>query len=160
MQAGRARVLLDGEVFVDNWNPTERSERSTGMGSAELARTIDLVAGRRYELVVEAIPGRARARWSVGRAASRRAADDLIERAVAAARTRRRGRLRRRLRRRSGRPKGNDRESMTLPGAQDELVHAVAAVNPRTIVVVNAASPVDDAVGGRRRRGAPVLVRG
>ena len=38
---------------------------------------------------------------------------------------------------------GNDRESMTLPGAQDELVHAVAAVNPRTIVVVNAASPVD-----------------
>ena len=37
---------------------------------------------------------------------------------------------------------GNDRESMTLPGAQDDLVRAVAAANPRTIVVVNAASPV------------------
>ena len=37
---------------------------------------------------------------------------------------------------------GNDRESMTLPGAQDDLVRAVAAANPRTVVVVNAASPV------------------
>ena len=31
---------------------------------------------------------------------------------------------------------------MTLPGLQDELVAAVAAVNPRTVVVVNAGSPV------------------
>ena len=38
---------------------------------------------------------------------------------------------------------GNDRESMALPPPQDELVRAVAAVNPRTTVVVNAASPVD-----------------
>ena len=38
---------------------------------------------------------------------------------------------------------GNDRESMALPPPQDELVAAVAAANPRTVVVVNAASPVD-----------------
>ena len=56
VQAGRARVLLDGEVFLDNWNPTERGEAFYGMGSAELAETVDLVAGQRYELVVEAIP--------------------------------------------------------------------------------------------------------
>jgi beta-glucosidase len=37
---------------------------------------------------------------------------------------------------------GFDRTSLALPGRQDELVRAVAAVNPRTIVVVNAGSPV------------------
>ena len=37
---------------------------------------------------------------------------------------------------------GVDRMSLRLPGRQDELVARVAAVNPRTIVVVNAGSPV------------------
>jgi beta-glucosidase len=37
---------------------------------------------------------------------------------------------------------GLDRVSLELPGRQDELVRAVAAVNPRTIVVVNTAGPV------------------
>jgi beta-glucosidase len=37
---------------------------------------------------------------------------------------------------------GFDRASLALPGRQDELVHRVAAANPRTVVVVNAGSPV------------------
>jgi beta-glucosidase len=37
---------------------------------------------------------------------------------------------------------GFDRDSLALPGGQDELVRRVAAVNPRTIVVVNAGAPV------------------
>jgi beta-glucosidase len=37
---------------------------------------------------------------------------------------------------------GYDRESLALPGRQDELVRAVAAANPRTVVVVNSGSPV------------------
>ncbi len=38
---------------------------------------------------------------------------------------------------------GYDRSSLALPGHQDDLVRAVAAVNPNTIVVVNAGSPVE-----------------
>ena len=38
---------------------------------------------------------------------------------------------------------GFDRTSLTLPGRQDELVRAVAAVNPRTVVVVNSGAPVE-----------------
>jgi beta-glucosidase len=38
---------------------------------------------------------------------------------------------------------GHDRTSMALPGGQDELVRRVAAANPRTVVVVNAGSPVE-----------------
>ncbi len=37
---------------------------------------------------------------------------------------------------------GYDRDSLALPGRQDALVRAVAAVNPRTVVVVNAGAPV------------------
>jgi beta-glucosidase len=37
---------------------------------------------------------------------------------------------------------GFDRTSLALPGDQDELVRRVAAVNPRTVVVVNSGAPV------------------
>ncbi|MET0671936.1 MAG: glycoside hydrolase family 3 C-terminal domain-containing protein [Microbacterium pygmaeum] len=37
---------------------------------------------------------------------------------------------------------GYDRTDLHLPGRQDDLVRAVVAANPRTIVVVNAGSPV------------------
>ena len=37
---------------------------------------------------------------------------------------------------------GRDRVSLALPGRQDELVAAVAAANPHTVVVVNSGSPV------------------
>ncbi|MCX5390481.1 glycoside hydrolase family 3 protein [Streptomyces sp. NBC_00094] len=38
---------------------------------------------------------------------------------------------------------GFDRKDLALPGRQDELVRAVAAVNPNTVVIVNAGSPVE-----------------
>ncbi|MDT7624973.1 MAG: beta-glucosidase [Pseudonocardiales bacterium] len=37
---------------------------------------------------------------------------------------------------------GFDRTGLALPGAQDDLVRAVAAANPRTVVVVNSGGPV------------------
>ena len=38
---------------------------------------------------------------------------------------------------------GRDRKTVTLPGRQDELVERVAAVNSKTIVVVNSGCPMD-----------------
>ncbi len=37
---------------------------------------------------------------------------------------------------------GQDRESLSLPAAQDELIARVAAANPNTVVVLNVGSPV------------------
>ncbi len=37
---------------------------------------------------------------------------------------------------------GHDRPSLSLPGAQDRLIEAVAAANPRTVVVLSTAGPV------------------
>jgi beta-glucosidase len=47
---------------------------------------------------------------------------------------------------------GYDRTTLALPGRQDDLVRAVVAANPRTVVLVNAGSPVllpwrDDVAG-------------
>ncbi|MCZ9635319.1 beta-glucosidase family protein [Rhodococcus sp. BH5] len=42
----------------------------------------------------------------------------------------------------NGESEGWDRSSLRLPGDQDDLVASVAAVNPRTIVVVNAGAPL------------------
>ncbi|MFG2653351.1 glycoside hydrolase family 3 C-terminal domain-containing protein [Streptomyces sp. NPDC048436] len=50
---------------------------------------------------------------------------------------------------------GHDRTSLALPGRQDELVAAVAAANPRTIVVVNAGGPME--LPWRERAGAVLL---
>ncbi|MFD7530929.1 glycoside hydrolase family 3 protein [Streptomyces sp. NPDC059849] len=38
---------------------------------------------------------------------------------------------------------GFDRTDLRLPGHQDDLVHAVAAANPNTVVIVNSGSPVE-----------------
>ena len=38
---------------------------------------------------------------------------------------------------------GFDRKDLELPGRQNELVEAIAAVNPNTVVVVNSGSPVE-----------------
>ena len=38
---------------------------------------------------------------------------------------------------------GHDRTNLKLPGRQNDLVAAVAAANPRTVVVVNAGAPVE-----------------
>ncbi|MEV8313624.1 glycoside hydrolase family 3 C-terminal domain-containing protein [Streptomyces sp. NPDC059900] len=50
---------------------------------------------------------------------------------------------------------GHDRTSLTLPGRQDELVSAVAAANPRTVVVVNSGGPVE--LPWREEAGAVLL---
>ena len=55
---------------------------------------------------------------------------------------------------------GVDRDSLALPGRQDELVARVAAANPRTVVVVNAGAPVLLPWAGRRRRHPARLVPG
>jgi beta-glucosidase len=141
VQVGRARLLIDGEVVVDNWNPTGRSEAFMGFASAEVTATIDLVAGERHALEVDyVLAGPSQGALQIG--CTPPAPPDLMERAVA-------------LAARADvvvcvvgtdadwETEGNDRASMALPAPQDDLIRAVAAANPNTVVAVNAASPVE-----------------
>jgi beta-glucosidase len=140
VQVGRARLRVDGALVVDNWNPTERSDAFMGFGSAQAAGTAELEAGRAYALEVEFVPPGGLGGLQIG--CRPPAPPDLMDRAVAAAR-------------RADavvcvvgtdhdwESEGDDRDALGLPPPQDELVRAVAAANPRTVVVLNAASPVE-----------------
>ncbi|MFD8735384.1 glycoside hydrolase family 3 C-terminal domain-containing protein, partial [Streptomyces sp. NPDC059618] len=54
-----------------------------------------------------------------------------------------------------GESEGRDRDDLRLGGRQDELVHAVTAADPRTVVVVNSGGPVE--LPWRARAGAVLL---
>ena len=139
VQVGRARCTIDGEVVVDNWHPTGHSALFMGFGSERAAGTIAVEAGREYEVVVDLVPPPGAGAIEVGCAPP--TPPDLLERAVAAART-------------ADavvcvvgtdpdwETEGRDRTTLALPPGQDDLVRAVAAANPRTVVVVNAGAPV------------------
>jgi beta-glucosidase len=139
---GRSRLLLDGEVALDNWDPQPGGEHFFGAGSREVCAEVALDAERRYEvelLFEKTSPKQALA----GVRASILLPDppDLMERAVAAAKDADAALVVVGLDA-EWETEGRDRESWALPGRQAELVERVAAVNPRTIVVVNAGSPV------------------
>ena len=140
VQVGRARLRIDGEVVVDNWEPTGRSEAFMGFASAEATATVELAAGVAHALDVEfVLAGPSMGALAIG--CTPPAPADLLDRAVA-------------LGARADivvcvvgtdgdwETEGTDRPSMALPPPQDDLVRAVAAVNARTAVVVNAAAPV------------------
>jgi beta-glucosidase len=137
---GPVTVRLDGATVIEIAD-TRRGGSYYGLGSPEVRGVVALESGRRYALEVdypvttdEPLRG-----FTVG--ARPVPTGDEIEQAVSAAaaaevavvivgtdhdwET-----------------EGEDRTSMALPGNQDELVAAVAAANPNTIVVINAGAPV------------------
>jgi beta-glucosidase len=142
VQAGRARLLVDGQALLDGFAaPPEMGTDFFGLGSQEISATLQLEAGSDVEIVVEYSSAFSHGLHGVkiGHQPPRR--DDAIGEAVEAART-------------ADvavvvvgtseewESEGHDRASMALPGEQDELVRRVCAVNPRTVVVVCAGAPV------------------
>jgi beta-glucosidase len=140
--AGRAVLRLDGAVVVDNTDPV-RGSSFYGAGSEPVEVTFDLAAGRSYELAVDVWP-RSSSSPIMGARIGAAPPDrgDEFERAVDAAAAAdvavvvvgSNGQWE---------SEGHDRLDLSLPGRQRELVEAVLAVNRRTIVVVNAGSPVE-----------------
>jgi beta-glucosidase len=142
-QSGRARVLVDGEVMLDGFKspPPTGGVDFFGLGSSDLVAEVDLHCGTPIEVVVEYAPIAAVfAGFRLGFRALD--AERLLERAVEVA---------------SAadvavvvvgttgewETESRDRPLFELPGRQPELIRRVAAANPRTVVIVNAAAPVD-----------------
>ena len=140
--AGRAVLRLDGGVVVDNTDPV-RGSSFYGAGSEPVEVTFDLAAGHSYDLTVEIWPRSSSSPIMGARiGASPPDTGDEFERAVAAAAEAdvavvvvgSNGQWE---------SEGHDRPDLALPGRQRELVEAVLEVNRRTVVVVNAGSPVE-----------------
>ena len=140
--AGRSVLRLDGEVVLDNSEP-RRGKGFYGFGSEPVQAEIELEVGKHYAVEVDVWP--LNASWTVlgARIGAARPADDAeFDRAVEVARwadvavvvvglTN------------EWESEGFDRPDLSLPGRQAELVDAVCEANPRTVVVVNAGSPVE-----------------
>jgi beta-glucosidase len=140
--AGRSVLRLDGDVVVDNTDPA-RGQGFYGAGSAPVEVTFDLAAGRTYDLAVEVWPRSASSPIMGARiGASPPDTGDEFERAVRAAAEAdvavvvvgSNG---------EWESEGHDRPDLSLPGRQRELIEAVIEANRRTVVVVNAGSPVE-----------------
>jgi len=137
--AGRAVLRLNGAVVVDNTEPT-RGVGFYGAGSEPVETEHDFEEGRSYELAVEVWPRTAIMGARVG--AARPEVGDEFERAVTLARAADVAVVV--VGSNSGwETEGHDRPDLSLPGRQRELVEAVVDANPRTVVVVNAGSPVE-----------------
>ncbi len=142
-QAGLARLLVNDEVVLDGFTnrPPPGGNDFFGQASQDLVADVHFEQGAPVDMVVEyAFSETSLAGFRVGFRTSD--SEALLERAVVAAaaadvaivcvgtsaETE---------------TEGRDRTTLALPGRQAELVRRVAAVNNRTVVVVNAAAPVD-----------------
>lgn len=131
---GRATVRIDGEVVMVG---SREAELFLDGPRYPLQAAIDLTAGTPVELEIDYQPGPAIVIPPMGLGPTLRLGwqppDRLIDQAVAAAAAADAAVVV--VNQASG--EGMDRDSLALPGDQDELVRRVAAVNPRTVVVLN-----------------------
>ena len=142
---GMLRVSVDGTSLAEAKTEFRRDSVQALSQPPELRVPLQLQAGRDVDLLIELRPnargphaGFASLRFGI---APKQEDDKLMAEAVVAA---------------AGadvavvvvgsadgtESEGYDRESMVLPGRQDELVRHVAAANPNTVVVVNSGMPV------------------
>ncbi len=140
--AGLARVLVDGELVIDNWTRWERGDLFYGMGSTEVTGTVDLRAGRGCLVEVEYSKQGSPVAGGIRVGILPPMPDDAMERAVEAARESDAAIVVVGLDA-DWETEGSDRVNLELPGRQAELVARVAAVNPRTVVVLEAGGPLD-----------------
>jgi len=136
---GAPNTVIGGETLTVGGRPLPIGDAYYGMGSTEQLLPLDCVADQPVPIDIEILLDGGFAAMRLGVRPPQDAG--MFDRAVAAARdadvavvvvgTND-----------EWETEGSDRSSLSLPGAQDELVAAVAAANPRTVVVVNTGSPV------------------
>ncbi len=152
VEAGRARLLVDDDVVVDGTTGhIPRGHEFFGLGSVELTAGVELVADHPVAIALEyssedsgglgAVKLGCRAPGSAAElladAERVAAAADVVVVAVGT--------------NDDWESEGHDRDTLSLPGAQDELLERVIAANADTVVVVNAGAPVLlDAADGAR----------
>ncbi len=142
--AGFAKVYVDGKLIADAWTNWQKGRTFFEEGCDEVVGTIDLEAGRAYQVVIEfatkafATLGLAAFAAGIGKPLG----DDAIAEAVRVARNADTAIV---FIGRNGEwdTEGSDLPSIDLPGRQNELVAAIANANPNTIVVMQTGGPVE-----------------
>jgi beta-glucosidase len=137
---GRLRVTVDGTMVAEATTVAPHDVVEALSRPPELRVPVELHAGREVEVRIEYRPEGRFVTLRLGiaplmhddrlidEAATAAAAADVAVVVVGSAE--------------GTESEGYDRESLSLPGRQDELVARVAAANPNTVVVVNSGMPV------------------
>ncbi|WP_327136924.1 glycoside hydrolase family 3 C-terminal domain-containing protein [Streptomyces sp. NBC_01340] len=146
---GPFTLTVDGTVHFDDIQRSTKDDPFMTFFGAPVERArVDLVAGETYEVSLRhviVVPEGAPLKtigFTLAHQDPRRDPDELIAEAVEAARAADTAVVVVATTERVE-SEGFDRRDLRLPGRQDELVRAVAAANPNTVVVVNAGSPVE-----------------
>ena len=142
--AGFAKVYVDGKLVADAWTNWTKGRTFFEEGCDEVVGTVTLEAGRAHDIVIEfatkdfATLGLAAFAAGIGLPLG----DAAIAEAVEAARNAETALV---FIGRNGEwdTEGSDLPGIVLPGRQNELVEAVAAANPRTVVVLQTGGPVE-----------------
>jgi beta-glucosidase len=140
--AGRAEILIDGSAVLVADSALGRAETFYGLGTEELLVSVHLEAGTEIEIVVEFRSTGTEVMSGLMVGLSAPESYDLVKEAVELAAASEVAVVVVGL---DGawETEGVDRSSLKLPGDQDRLVHEVAAVNPRTVVIINSGSAVE-----------------
>ncbi|WP_406157044.1 beta-glucosidase [Streptomyces canus] len=146
---GAFTLVVAGTTYYDDVQRTDKEDPFvTFFGAPEPRAQVELTAGEPVEVSLtyvvvlpEEVPMKVVA-FSLAHQDPRRDPDELIAEAVEAARNADTAVVVVATTERVE-SEGYDRKDLALPGRQDELVRAVAAANPNTVVVVNSGSPVE-----------------
>ncbi|MDT0486787.1 beta-glucosidase [Streptomyces doebereineriae] len=146
---GAFKLVVDGTTYYDDVQRTDTDDPFvTFFGAPEPRAEVELTAGEPVEVSLtyvvvlpEEVPMKV-ITFSLAHQDPRRDPDELIAEAVEAARNADTAVVVVATTERVE-SEGYDRKDLALPGRQDELVRAVAAANPNTVVVVNSGSPVE-----------------
>ncbi|MFJ8056015.1 beta-glucosidase H [Streptomyces sp. NPDC096142] len=146
---GAFTLTVDGTTYYDDvQRPVKEDPFGSFFGSPEPRARVELTAGTPVEVSLTYVVSFAENRdlkvvgFTLVHQEPQRDPDELIAEAVEAARAADTAVVVVATTERVE-SEGYDRTDLRLPGRQDDLVHAVAAANPNTVVIVNAGSPVD-----------------
>jgi beta-glucosidase len=143
--AGYAKLHLDGKLVIDTHEGWERGGNFLGAGNVEKRETIALEAGRQYPVSIDFRTldlsyggiGFSAIRFGLERPLGDAELEEAVKQAqeadVAVVFAGREG---------EWDTEGRDLPDLSLPGRQDELIARIAAVNPRTVVVLQTGGPV------------------
>jgi beta-glucosidase len=142
MASGKSRIFVNDELLIDNWTDPKPGDAFFGSSSTEVQATIEMTAGESYAVRIECESVTAQSQFKamrygiLGPDLEKGMAKALEVAATADAVILMVGTND------DWETEGNDREMLGLPGEQDALIEAIAATNPKTIVVNNSGSPV------------------
>ncbi len=136
---GQSKLLIDGNLVVDNWSETSPGDAFFAFGTSPKRAGMDLAKGKEYQIEIHyKFEGNFPAIYIGCKVPDKinlfEQAKDIakeVDKVVLLVGTNS-----------DWETEGNDRSDLNLPGDQNKLIETVLEINPNTIIVLNTGSPI------------------